>query len=201
MEGDFLDTVLRFYKEQKWKEVLDLSLVESAVTRKLVWVWPSENNLLLIKHIIRDFRLSGVISIGCGSGLFEWLLEKYSGFPVKGYEVNESWWLSKYSTPQFIKLNFPELPPTPDILEPNYALLFCYFNDGDAFREYIRCYEGDFVFIIGPGLGAGRHTDPEPFNPNFGSPDWLLYKSQEVRDTKDFIAVYARLRTINNPHQ
>lgn len=106
--------------------------------------------------------------------------------------MNEEWWASRYSNPQFIKLNFPNQPPTSEILISNYALLFCYFNDGEAFRDYIRCYKGDLVFIIGPGPGAGRHTDPEPFNPNFGSNHWNLYKSQEVRDTRDFIAAYVR---------
>ncbi|XP_008195688.1 uncharacterized protein LOC103313644 [Tribolium castaneum] len=193
MEDDFLVQVLNLYKNQKWKEIIELNKVDNAVAaRKLLWVWPSESNLQMMDSTIRQFSLYGVISIGCGCGLFEWLLGQFSGLTVIGYEVNQEWWSSRYSNPQFIKLNFPDQPPTPEILFPDYALLFCYFNDGKAFREYISCYKGNLVFIIGPGIGAGRHTDPQPFSPDFGSSDWILYKSQEVRDTGDFIAVYVR---------
>ncbi|RZC39230.1 uncharacterized protein BDFB_001580 [Asbolus verrucosus] len=190
---DLLDRVLFLFKQKDWREVLELNKVEcEVVTRKLLWVWPSESNLKLIKNTVNEFGLNGVISIGCGCGLFEWLLQEYSGLPVIGYEVNKEWWMSKYCNPHFIELNFPSLPPTEDILDPSYALLFCYFNNGPAFRDYVNCYNGDLIFIIGPGEGAGRHTDPEPFKPEFGGSKWTLCELQEVRDTKDFIAAYVR---------
>lgn len=77
-------------------------------------------------------------------------------------------------------------------LNSNYALLFCYFNNGPAFLEYINDYEGNVVFIIGPGIGKGRHTDPEPFKANFGDVAWRLHAYQEVKSSKDFIAVYTK---------
>lgn len=77
-------------------------------------------------------------------------------------------------------------------LNSKYALLFCYFNNGTAFRDYIQNYEGNIVFIIGPGEGKGHHTDPEPFKTNFGTNNWKLYDYQEVKDSKDFIAVYIK---------
>lgn len=80
MEDDFLDKILNLYKNQKWKEIIELNKVENIVAaRKLLWVWPSESNLQMIKNTISEFNLKGVISIGCGCGLFEWLLEQYSG--------------------------------------------------------------------------------------------------------------------------
>lgn len=77
-------------------------------------------------------------------------------------------------------------------LNSNYALLFCYFNNGPAFLDYISNYKGDVVFIIGPGKGKGRHTDPEPFKANFGDITWRLHAYQEVKNSKDFIAVYVK---------
>lgn len=50
------------------------------------------------------------------------------------------------------------------------------------------------IIIIGPGDGkTDVHTDPKPFN-NV-SPDWELYKSQEVRNSGDFISVYNKSRS------
>lgn len=114
------------------------------------------------------------------------------GFVVTGYEINKDWWESKYSNPKFINLNYCEGSPEKDSFNSNYALLFCYFNNGPAFLDYINTYEGNVVFIIGPGKDRGRHTDPQPFKANFGSVKWRLHGYQEVKDTKDFIAVYVK---------
>lgn len=70
--------------------------------------------------------------------------------------------------------------------------MFCYFNDGEAFRRYISSYKGPLVIIIGPGPGVGRYTDPEPFHPNFGNHSWVLNSIEEMGDTGDYIATYTR---------
>lgn len=71
-------------------------------------------------------------------------------------------------------------------------MLFCYFNNGVAFAEYMKHYSGQLMVIIGPGYGKGVHTDPLPFD-DFGE-EWSLYKSQEVRNSKDYIVFYRRLK-------
>lgn len=114
------------------------------------------------------------------------------GLNVIGYEVNQEWWESKYSNPQFIQLQYVD-PSKKTSLNSNSALLFCYFNNGPAFREYVKEYTGKLIFIIGPGYGKGRHTDPDPFNPNFEDKTWSLYDYQEVRNSKDFIAAYVKI--------
>ena len=47
------------------------------------------------------------------------------------------------------------------------------------------------VVIIGPGEGRGTFTDPDPFKVHFDD-TWQLVDFQEVRNTKDFIAIYLR---------
>lgn len=106
--------------------------------------------------------------------------------------MNREWWESKYSNPQFIELYYPKTP-LEEPLNNRYALLFCYFNNGPAFQDYIKQYEGNVVFIIGPGKGRGTHTNPQPFTPNFERKDnWSLLDSTEVKNSKDFIAVYVK---------
>lgn len=111
--------------------------------------------------------------------------------PVIGIEIDHSWWCSKYSN-KYIPLKFINMPPEPTVLHPNYALFFCYFNNGPAFIEYIRAYRGDLVFIVGPGNERGTLTNPEPFNPVFGENGWKLLDYEEVKNTGDFIAVWKR---------
>lgn len=106
--------------------------------------------------------------------------------------MNKEWWESKYSNPTFIDLQYPRVPLEENLNE-RYALLFCYFNNGPAFLDYVRHYDGNVIFIIGPGNGRGTHTNPQPFAPGFLQCErWTLHKSIEVKDTKDFIAVYVK---------
>lgn len=123
------------------------------------------------------------------------LLLLLTDIPVTGYEINKEWWQSRYCNPQFIPLHFVDTASKTKNnipLDSNCALLFCYFNDGDAFIDYINRYSGDLVFVIGPGEGRGTHTNPAPFTANFGDQMWTLVDFQEVKNTKDFIAVYGR---------
>lgn len=218
MDENFINTVVSLHKKNNWEKILKFSDEYSKcneITRKLLWVWPSWENLYFIQNIVNLNGSKGIISIGCGSGLFEWLLQQSTSksrlnvstnfvlvhffsflleIPVKGFEVNKEWWTSKYCSPQFIPLEFPIMPPKSEYLNKDYALLFCYFNNGPAFADYINAYFGNLVFIIGPGKGRGTHTNPEPFKPNFQTP-WKLYDFEEIRDTKDFIAAYVRVES------
>lgn len=108
--------------------------------------------------------------------------------------MNKEWWDSKYSSPKFIKLNYFDYPLQENAFNSNYALLFCYFNNGPAFSAYINNFKGNVVLVIGPGKGKYRHTDPQPFSAKFGVNNWRLNSYQEVKDSRDFIAVYIKSR-------
>lgn len=115
-----------------------------------------------------------------------------------GVEVDNAWWQCKYAPPMFIPLLFTHSKLERDVITPlqdtSTALLFCYFNNRPAFEDYLKHYRGHVIIIIGPGDGkTDVHTDPKPFN-NV-SPDWELYKSQEVRNSGDFISVYNKSRS------
>lgn len=113
---------------------------------------------------------------------------------MSGVEVDGAWWRCKYAPPNFIPLLFtaPTLDKDTITLLRNSdstALLFCYFNNGPAFKDYIEHFSGKVLIIIGPGEGKGVHTDPKPFD---NVPEWTLHVSEEVGNTKDFIAVYCK---------
>lgn len=80
MEENFVNTVVLLHKNNKWKEILKMnpdSKFEFA--RKLLWVWPSEENLYFIKKTLAVNGCTGIISVGCGCGLFEWILHASTG--------------------------------------------------------------------------------------------------------------------------
>lgn len=79
MCDNLLSDVLYFYKKNDWKSVLELNKEsDSSDAQKLLWVWPSESNLAFIDKILNDYNISGIISLGCGCGLLEWIIQTYT---------------------------------------------------------------------------------------------------------------------------
>lgn len=83
MEDVFIDKIVALYKANKWEEILEITEETTATFRtSLLWVWPSKQNLKFIEKLIRNNGLKGTISIGCGTGLFEWLLQQCSSMSL-----------------------------------------------------------------------------------------------------------------------
>lgn len=192
-----LDT--QFHKlalEGKWREVLEYRgkfTLEEKI--RYLWAWPSLSDLVVLKWMFNECGLETLLSIGCGSGLLEWILNKATGVSVKGLEVDKSWWISNYSPKSFIDLHFSE---GNDIdLERiaganEFGLLFCYFNDSEAFNNYVDAFKGKWIVIIGPEDGVGRYTEPMPLRPCFKRPkSWKLETNFSLID-RDIVAIYRR---------
>ncbi|KAK4319071.1 hypothetical protein Pmani_009965 [Petrolisthes manimaculis] len=101
----------------------------------LLWVRPQPCCLHAIAGHVRKAGLSALASVGCGTGLLEWLLQALTGVNVIGYEVNEEWWKSKYAPPTFIPLTFTKgTDSPPPLVPPTHALMCCYFNHAHTFQ-------------------------------------------------------------------
>lgn len=71
--------------------------------------------------------------------------------------------------------------------------MFCYFNNRDAFDEYVNCYKGNYVIIIGPANDIGRYTEPMPSDREFQkNGDFSLVHLREFSARRDLIAIYER---------
>lgn len=116
-----------------------------------------------------------------------------------GLELDNSWWTSDYSK-TFIKLNYIKqitencLNETINCsINDNFALLFCYFNNGVAFTEYVKVFNGNFLILIGPKEGCGIVTDPLPLNPKFERNDvWCIENVIEIENSVNVIVIYKR---------
>lgn len=107
-----------------------------------------------------------------------------------GYEIDAGWWDSKYSPPKFLNdvvcIGGSSVIPK---LDPNHALLFCYFNNLSAFEIYLEQFSGHYVILIGPSKrGTGRFCDPEPFYLQ-DHPDWTVQSFWSSSDD-DAIVIY-----------
>lgn len=192
--------LLEFIATHDWKKIIQLSECYSLNEKsRFLWAWPSENSLHKLKNVLQRNCVQSILSIGCGSGLLEWILEETTGLPASGIELASSLWTSNYSPSKFIKLNFIDGDPSTKYLQEcattvdNFALLFCYFNNKSAFDKYVQEYTGNVVIIVGPRNDRGIVTDPLPMNPQFSNGcKWVMESVIDIDDDCNVIAVYKR---------
>ncbi|KAH8313706.1 hypothetical protein KR067_010591 [Drosophila pandora] len=186
-----------------WRKLLALGdCLDQQLKRKLLWVWPTSSNLDLFNQVLTTSGIQCILSVGCGSGLLEWLISTVGGRKVSifGLEVDRNWWHSKYSVRSFIPLNFFEDANnvSQDFLKAcckgfsPCALLFCYFNNRGAFLEYLRVFQGKWLILIGPQPSLGIHTDPNPLQPQFPNEEWILRERLNWTD-RNVVAFYEKI--------
>ncbi|XP_066599591.1 uncharacterized protein [Prorops nasuta] len=194
-EGSDIEEIIPvLYNDQKWEEILELK-VDYLKTYKFFWVLPTLNDLYWLQNIITSYKMQGIMSVGCGCGLFEWLFYKSTGTTVIGVELDELWWCSRYAPLRFLEdILFLEENDINNFKVPKkYALFFCYFNNKDAFCTYINNYKGQLVIVIGPNAEKDRTADPLPFDDKFTQFGWELFKWRRMITSQDYIAVYRKI--------
>lgn len=186
---------------ENWRGVIDICAAFSADEKsKFLWAWPTAECLKFLRsHLIAN-GIEAILSIGCGSGLLEWMIRQSSGIDVIGLELDNSWWKSTYSPKTFIELKFTTseridsrfLSDCMGRSGDRFALLFCYFNNRNAFLDYVRAYDGKLIVIIGPINGDKIVTDPIPLNPLFETDDWELIGQSDMHGFDNCMAIYRR---------
>jgi len=183
------DAVSAFHKRGDWRAVMDM-YEGGFYDNSLLWFRPSLAALDFLRSNFESLQIKGVISIGCGTGLFEWLLHSFTGLPVLGFELDSDWWRSKYSPPQFwaqVQCVSPEALP---VCDTRFALLFCYFSNEKAFQKYLADYSGPCVVLIGPDGDPRRFCDPPPFYLK-DDPQWRIVAVHR-NQFNDAVVVYNR---------
>lgn len=118
-----------------------------------------------------------------------WIL----GLQVKGIETDPNWWKSPYIT-LYIPHIYEEDQLCLQVLEDTESvIMFCYFNNGPAFMNYMEQFKGNCLIIIGPK--CKRHTNPHPFHPKFQTAEWVLKECKQIKSTEDYIVVYDRVKS------
>lgn len=79
LERELEKRITLLHSEGKWKEIIALGESdENHEACRLLWVWPTLDDLNWIKNVIEDYNLRGIVSIGCGTGLLEWIIQQHS---------------------------------------------------------------------------------------------------------------------------
>ncbi|XP_023297042.2 uncharacterized protein LOC111679674 [Lucilia cuprina] len=201
------ETTKNWRKLLKYGETLDVK-----TKRKLLWLWPTEKNFWEINKLLRENNITNILSIGCGNGLFEWLLKEVLNLQVYGLEVDRQWWLSNYAIKSFIPLNYMEdmkkdcipgsfLQKCCVLNSWNFALMFCYFNNRSAFLEYLKIYEGNYIIIVGPLEKTEIYTDPLPLEPNFPedlTSKWTLIQTVPIKSNNILVLYGKNIKSEHN---
>ncbi|XP_057367166.1 uncharacterized protein LOC130688208 [Daphnia carinata] len=157
------DKIKELYKIGDWRGIVRL-FENGFCDEKLLWFQPDLDGVDFLVKSLTTIGVKGISSIGCGTGLLEWIINSSTSLPVIGYEIDQGWWESRFSPPKFwneIECIDPAIVPR---LNPQFALLFCYFNNLKAFEAYLESYTGDCVILIGPDENNHeRYCDPQPF--------------------------------------
>ncbi|CAH0723991.1 unnamed protein product, partial [Brenthis ino] len=162
MNFDIVNQITNLYKQKDWKSIIN-TYRDHPDRNKLLWVFPTEENFEFIANCMVELKCDNILSIGCGSGLLEWIITEATGYTVSGVEVDGAWWHCKYAPPTFI----PLLLTKPEL-------------------------DKDVVTLLRnrPGDGKDVFTDPKPFGDV--PQEWTLHAVQEVGNSQDFIVVYCK---------
>lgn len=88
MEDSLYNEVTALCKEKKWREIGDM-FHEHPDRNKLLWVFPSEENFRFLAECVKELGCEKVLSIGCGSGLLEWMFTEATGESVNSVSSRE----------------------------------------------------------------------------------------------------------------
>lgn len=78
MEENFVNNVIELYKNGQWQEITE-RYHDYPERNKLLWVFPSEGNFRFLRTCLADLNCDEIISVGCGSGLLEWMIVQATG--------------------------------------------------------------------------------------------------------------------------
>lgn len=81
MSGSSFDkTLYQLSEEKNWREILTLGQRYPQVElSRYLWAWPSEECLEHLRRTFQKNHISNILSIGCGSGLLEWIICEATG--------------------------------------------------------------------------------------------------------------------------
>lgn len=76
---EVISCYVREAKTKDWRKLLQWirdNHLSKDEQRRYLWSWPKEDDLYQLGLILKAIRVHRILSIGCGNGLFEWLLQE-----------------------------------------------------------------------------------------------------------------------------
>jgi hypothetical protein len=151
-------------------------------------------NLALVNDIIEavhDAGAAGVMSVGCGDGVLEYLLSFQLAVRACDLASPRATFVRQRVEYESIVARF-----VPAEVPDGYALLFCFaaIKGGDAAEMYIHTYRGPCVIIIADGSPNSCNPDPRRGgDPASAYTEWGLRLEKERKTTFGVMYVYRRV--------
>lgn len=80
LKENFQNDIRECVTKKDWRKILQLSQTYGPeVTSEVLWTFPTEYCLKYQKAIWKSFNITKILSIGCGSGLLEFVLQEAIG--------------------------------------------------------------------------------------------------------------------------
>lgn len=80
LRENFRNEVREFVTKKDWRNILRLSQKYGInVTSELLWTFPTEYCVGYLKALWKSFNITNILSVGCGSGLLEFVLRESIG--------------------------------------------------------------------------------------------------------------------------
>lgn len=77
---NFQNEVREFVTKKDWRKILQLSKkYDISVTSEVLWTFPTEYCLSYLKRVWKSFNITNILSVGCGSGLLEFVIRESIG--------------------------------------------------------------------------------------------------------------------------
>lgn len=162
-----------------------LSLVQSWPI-SLSYLRPTVEDLNSLGSAFRQTGVTKVVSIGCGTGCYEWYLSKITGLTVSGVEAK--YWLSFLQKEVFIERTF-EAPST---YEGNTGFLLIFGYTDGVLPYYLKKYKEVTIAIIAEDC-AGRATSLDLLQ---GNEEWIELTTHNYTPNKSNVLhfkVYQRI--------
>ena len=77
-ENNIVEEVISLYKQKDWRTIIR-TYYNHPDRNKLLWVFPTEENFEFIANCMIELQCDRIVSIGCGSGLLEWMITEATG--------------------------------------------------------------------------------------------------------------------------
>lgn len=80
LKENFQNDVRECAKKKDWKKIILLCQRNGlTVTSETLWTFPSEYCLNYLKRLWKSFDVTNILSVGCGSGLLEFIIHESIG--------------------------------------------------------------------------------------------------------------------------
>lgn len=80
LKESFENEVCEYVKKKDWRKVLSLSQkYDTSVTCEFLWTFPTPFCLEFLKALWKSFNITNILSVGCGSGLLEFVIKESIG--------------------------------------------------------------------------------------------------------------------------